>query len=64
MMPTLLDFKHLKKGMLKFENYQNKDSFYIKFINKDGNNILNEVVTSFMGSEEFTLETVAEYFFK
>lgn len=62
--PTLLDFKYLKKGILKFENYQNKDSFQIKFIDRDGNNKLNEVITSFMGSEEFTLETIADYFFR
>ena len=62
--PTLLDFKYLKRGILKFENYQNKDSFQIKFIDRDGNNKLNEVITSFMGSEEFTLETIADYFFR
>lgn len=64
MMPTLLDFKSLKRGILKFENYQNNDSFQIKFIDRDGNNVLNEVITSFMGSEEFTLETIADYFFR
>ena len=62
--PTLLDFKWLKKGILKFENFENKDSFQIKFIDRDGNNILNDVVTSFLGSEEFTLETIAEHFIR
>lgn len=62
--PTLLDFKFLKKGILKFENYQNKDSFQIKFIDRDGKNVLNEVITSFMGSKDFTLETIANYFFR
>jgi hypothetical protein len=62
--PTLLDFKSLKKGILKFENFENKDSFQIKFIDRDGNNILNDVVTSFLGSEDFTLETIAEHFIR
>lgn len=62
--PTILDFKELKKGIIKFENYQNKDSFQIKFINSQGENILNEVVTSFMESEDFTVETIANYFFQ
>lgn len=62
--PTLLDFKWLKKGILKFENFENKDSFQIKFIDIDGNNVLNEKVTSFMGETEFTLETIAEHFIR
>lgn len=62
-MPTLLDFKYLKQGILRFENYQNKDVFLIKFIDIDGNNILNDVITEFMGETEFTLETIANYFF-
>jgi len=62
--PTLLDFKWLKKGILKFENFENKDSFQIKFIDIDGNNILDQVVTSFLGSTEFTLETIAEHFIR
>lgn len=64
MSPTLLDFKELKKGYLKFENFENKDNFLIKFVNKDGNNILNDIVTSFNGEVEFTVETIAEYFFR
>lgn len=64
MSPTLLDFKELKKGYLKFENFENKDNFLIKFLDKDGVNILNDVVTSFNGQEEFTIETIADYFFR
>ncbi|MBQ0907490.1 hypothetical protein KBJ98_02110 [Flavobacterium sp. F-328] len=62
--PTVLDFKELKRGILKFENYQNKDSFQIKFTNSEGENILNQVVTSFMGQDQFTIETIADYFFQ
>lgn len=64
MSPTLLDFKDLKKGYLKFENFENKDIFLIKFVDKDGNNILNDVVKSFNGEDEFTVETIANYFFR
>jgi hypothetical protein len=64
LIPTTLDFKLLKQGRLRFENFQNNDVFEIKFIDTQGNNTLNEVITSFMGSEVFTLETIAEYFFR
>lgn len=64
LMPTTLDFKSLKKGVLKFENFQNNDVFQIKFVDTEGNNTLNDVITSFMGSEDFTLNTIANYFFR
>lgn len=63
-MPTLLDFKYLKKGVLRFENYQTGDVFLIEFLTKDGNYRLNEVITSFMGETDFTLETIADHFFR
>ena len=60
--PTLLDFKYLKKGILKFENFENNDTFQIKFTNSDGESVLNEAITSFIGETEFTIEDIVDYF--
>ena len=61
---AILDFKALKHGNIKIKNNLTQEHFTIKFIDKDGKNILKDVVKSIFGKETESIDQLVDFFSK
>lgn len=53
-----LDFRKLKTGFLIFLNPMTREKYQIQYVDSDGNNIINQVITNWIGNENVTIEDI------
>lgn len=61
---AILDFKALKHGNIKIKNNLTQEHFTIKFIDKDGKNILGKVVKEIFGKPADSIDQLVDFFSK